>query len=81
LEGKRLMARRVLLTAGAVLGLFLLWGAAVKADGTQRVYLPAVMKSAAGSTVELVFEFSQVVRPGQDRRELAVAFHSIAFLN
>ena len=75
------MVRRVLLTAGSVLGLFLLCGVAARADGAHRVCLPTVMKSAAGSTVELVFEFSQVQRPGQDRRELAVAFHSIAFLD
>jgi ligand-binding sensor domain-containing protein len=46
-----------------------------------RVYLPLILRTAAPHVAQVVFEFSEVVKPEGDTRELAVAFHSITFLD
>jgi hypothetical protein len=44
---------------------------------------PAVAetRSLPARTIELLFEFSEVVRPGEEERDLAVAFHAITFVD
>ena len=48
--------------------------------GSQSILTP-VSPSTATTAAQLVFEFSEVVRPGADSRELAVAFHKITYID
>ncbi len=49
---------------------------------TYAAYLPCVTHAdGRPRPVQVVFEFGQTIKPGQDPRDLAVAFHSIQFIN
>ncbi len=46
-----------------------------------RTYLPLIARPEYPWQAEVGFEFSQVLQPGEDSRYLAVAFHSIQFID
>jgi hypothetical protein len=78
------MKVRRLLTS--ILALILLAPGAAEAQGplagaTNRICLPFAARGGAGSPLEIVFEFGQTVRPGADARDLAVAFHTVHFVD
>jgi hypothetical protein len=87
------MKKRLFLLPIIVVGLLVLWSMAAR-GGAQtsftatptstpaaRVYLPLILRIPAPHVAQVVFEFSEVVQPEGDTRELAVAFHSIDFID
>jgi hypothetical protein len=56
-------------------------GAAPANDLQPQAYLPLIVSSIPARDVEIIFEFSQVVRPEGDPRDLAVAFHAISYID
>jgi len=54
--------------------------AAAGAPAPRNLYFPVAARWPGGP-LWVTFEFSQTVRPGADPRELAVAFHSITFVD
>lgn len=87
------MRKRLFLLLTILVGLIIPWSMVVRGGAqtsftatptstpASRVCLPLVLKTAAPHVAQVVFEFSQVVQPEGDTRELAVAFHSIDFID
>jgi hypothetical protein len=87
------MRKRLFLLPIIVAGLIIPWSMAARGGAqtsftvtptstpASRVYLPLILRIPATHIAQVVFEFSEVMQPEGDTRELAVAFHSIDFID